>query len=52
MNNNLMNFRCNPSTKSRFQAICKENHLGMTSILNQFIQGFIEKYEKPNDKRS
>ena len=53
MKNQIFNFRCNPNTKLKFQAICKENHLGMTSILNSFISDFVEKYEQPlNNKRS
>jgi antitoxin component of RelBE/YafQ-DinJ toxin-antitoxin module len=51
MKNNIFNFRCNPSTKLKFQQICKENHLGMTSILNSFISEFVEKYEPSNNKR-
>ena len=42
----LVNFKMNPQTKKQFHSICKENHLGMTSILNSMIKNFIEKNQK------
>ena len=32
--------------KKKFHSICKENHLGMTSILNSMIKNFIDKNQK------
>jgi arsenate reductase-like glutaredoxin family protein len=42
----LVNFKMNPITKKQFHSICKENHLGMTSVLNKFCTDFIEKYDR------
>jgi hypothetical protein len=48
----IFNFRCHERTKKQFQQICRDNRLGMTTVLNQFIAEFIEKYEtKANQQR-
>jgi len=41
----LVNFKMNPLMKKKFHSICKENHLGMTSILNSMIKNFIDKHQ-------
>ena len=47
----LVNFKMNPITKKMFHTICKENHLGMTSVLNSMIQTFIDTHQKDHHIR-
>jgi antitoxin component of RelBE/YafQ-DinJ toxin-antitoxin module len=48
----IFNFRCHERTKQKFQQICRENRLGMTTVLNQFIADFIEKHETKAKQQS
>ena len=48
----IFNFRCHERTKKKFQQICRDNRLGMTTVLNQFIVEFIEKYEAKANRNS
>ena len=46
----LMNFRIQPSLKSEFQEICREQHISMTARLNLMIREFLEEQcSKPKD---
>lgn len=42
----ILNFRCDETTKKSFKKICSDRRLCMTSVLNQFVMNFIEKYDQ------
>ncbi len=45
----LMNFRIQPSLKSDFQKVCRNQHISMTARLNLMIREFLEEQKsKPN----
>ncbi len=45
----LMNFRIQPSLKSDFQKVCRNQHISMTARLNLMIREFLEEQKsKPS----